>query len=443
MIVSLRTITIVVFSLYFILTFYAGYILLKSNNAGSKDSHLTYRKWSLPDDGEDWNPWGEEFEHEKKSFAFVQKEKSGKWWTNETQNFRKSHKTKLDVSNEPLQYNVEIWGKAAIGLYLWEHILNAKIENKGVWSYGFKKIENLKFKFRTGPGLITTKAPSDVQNLVLVLNGRSEEKVSFARMWLDFLPQFRNLKNTILIILGNEQCENEWLVPYTAKAGGLINTTLIVYDAKLVDNVNFYQWPLGVATYRGFPKVDPKKLDIENARPYICNFLGSIYPQSSREKLLQIIREHNLTQYCFIKVRHEWQPRETKNSLSLYIESLGLSDLTLSPVGINTECYRIYEAVSFGSVPVVENVMTPGLCGNSKGILAASPLRLLKTLNAPFIYINDWSELPHIIMQELKMPLQEKINRRIRLVQWYENFKLYFREHLLSVIKDNISRRER
>lgn len=48
MIVSLRTVTIVVFVLYFILTFYAGYILLKSNNSGSKETHFAYRKWSLP-----------------------------------------------------------------------------------------------------------------------------------------------------------------------------------------------------------------------------------------------------------------------------------------------------------------------------------------------------------------------------------------------------------
>lgn len=33
------------------------------------------------------------------------------------------------------------------GLYLWEHILNGKLENKGVWSYGFKRVDNLKFKW--------------------------------------------------------------------------------------------------------------------------------------------------------------------------------------------------------------------------------------------------------------------------------------------------------
>ena len=83
---------------------------------------------------------------------------------------------------------------------------------------------------------------------MLVLNGRSEEKILFAKTWLDFLPKFPNLKSTVLVILGDEQCKNDWIIPYTAKAGGLINTTFIVYDSKLVDNVHFYQFPLGVAT---------------------------------------------------------------------------------------------------------------------------------------------------------------------------------------------------
>ncbi|GFT71082.1 ribitol-5-phosphate xylosyltransferase 1 [Nephila pilipes] len=433
-----------------LLTCYTGYILLKNNNHIKDGVKYTYRKLSLPDDGEDWNPWGEEFEREKKSREKKEKSKEYKMErdkiklsTNETDFKKEFYKErKFDAIQ---QSTVEIWGKAAIGLYLWEHVLGGgKLESKmdGIWSYGFKRIDNLKLKFRTGPGVITTKAPNDVQHLILILNGRSQEKVSFAKTWLDFLPQFRNLRTVILVLLGNEQCHNEWLIPYMAKNGGLINSTFIVYDSSLVDNNNFYQWPLGVATYRGFPKVDPKKLDLQNSRPYICNFLGSIYAHTSREKLLNVIEKNNLTEFCFVKTRFEWQPKETKNSLSIYIQSLHLSDLTLSPVGMNSECYRIYEAMSFGSIPVIENVMTPGICSSSKTLMAPPPpFRLLKTFNAPVIYINDWSQLPALIAKELKMTLAEKIQRRMQMIQWYENFKLHLRENLLSVLKDNILRR--
>ncbi|GFQ86209.1 ribitol-5-phosphate xylosyltransferase 1 [Trichonephila clavata] len=416
---------------------------MKNNNNVKNGFKYTHRKLSLPDDEENWNPWGEEFEIEKEMEKDLYKVSQSKLSRNQTLNFRK-FKEKNKAFEESESFTVEIWGKAAISLFLWEHILEAKLESKmdGIWSYGFKRIDNLKLKFRTGPGLITTKAPNDVKHLVLVLNGRSDDKVSFAKMWLDFLPQFRNLLSVVLILLGNEQCHNEWLMPYMAKYGGLVNSTFIVYDSPLVDNMNFYQWPLGVATYRGFPKVDPKTLDLQNSRPYICNFLGSIYAHSSREKLMNVIQENNLTDFCFIKARYEWQPKETKNSLSIYIQSLHLSDLTLSPVGMNSECYRIYEAISFGSVPVVENVMTPGICSASKTHMAPPPpLRLLKTFKAPLIFVNDWSELPKIIAKELKMSLEEKIERRLKLIQWYESFKLLLRDNLLSVLKDNILRR--
>ncbi|GFY56346.1 ribitol-5-phosphate xylosyltransferase 1 [Trichonephila inaurata madagascariensis] len=446
---SLRTVTFFAVIIYFALTCYTFYILLKNNNHAKDGFKYTNRKLSLPDDEENWNPWGEEFEIEKEKktlYTYMQKDKvsQSKLSRNQTLNFRK-FKEKNDAFQGSESITVEIWGKAAISLFLWEHILEAKLESKmdGIWSYGFKRIDNLKLKFRTGPGVITTKAPNDVKHLLLVLNGRSDDKISFARMWLDFLPQFRNLLSVVLILLGNEQCHNEWLIPYMAKYGGLVNTTFLVYDSPLVDNKNFYQWPLGVATYRGFPKVDPKTLgDLQNSRPYICNFLGSIYAHSSREKLLHVIQENNLTDFCFIKARYEWQPKETKDSLSIYIQSLHLSDLTLSPVGMNSECYRIYEAMSFGSIPVVENVMTPGICSASKTHMAPPPpLRLLKTFKAPLIYVNDWSELPQIISKELKMSLEEKIERRLKMIQWYETFKLLLRDNLLSVLKDNILRR--
>ena len=33
------------------------------------------------------------------------------------------------------------------------------------------------------------------------------------------------------------------------KNGGIVKAAYITYDSKDVDNVNFFQWPLGVATW--------------------------------------------------------------------------------------------------------------------------------------------------------------------------------------------------
>jgi len=75
--------------------------------------------------------------------------------------------------------DIEVWGKAAIGLYFWEHIVKGPLVKKlgGVWHYGEKRIESLRFKFRMGPGVVPDKVPKGTKNLVLILNGREDNKI--------------------------------------------------------------------------------------------------------------------------------------------------------------------------------------------------------------------------------------------------------------------------
>jgi hypothetical protein len=147
------------------------------------------------------------------------------------------------------QYTVEIWGKAAIGLYLWKHVLSGTLQNvhNGFIQQGYLTINDINFIYRSGPGIIQTTVPSDVQYLILVLNGRSEEKIMSAKLWLDYLPLYPNLKKLAVVLLGNERCDNNWILPYVRSRGGKIDLVFLVYDSPLIDNVEFYQWPLGVA----------------------------------------------------------------------------------------------------------------------------------------------------------------------------------------------------
>lgn len=68
-------------------------------------------------------------------------------------------------------------------------------------------------------------------------------------------------------------------------------------------------------------------------------------------------------------------------------------------MGVSTGCYRIYEACSHGSVPVVEGVMPAGSCGNASAYHNA-PLQLLKSMDAPFVFIKNWKELPAVLERE-------------------------------------------
>ena len=351
-------------------------------------------------------------------------------------NVYKSISSTSHSQNAPL--DVEIWGKAAIGLYLWEHVLEGPLEERlgGVWSYGQKQVGNVKFTFRTGPGVVPDKVPKQTGNLVLVINGREPKKVEFAKAWLDSLANFPNLRHVAVVMLGNERCENEWLFSYMQNNGGLVQVAFIVYDIPYADSLTFHQWPLGVATYRNFPNVHFLSVDAHKHRKFRCNFLGTVYPKSSRVVLQSVIKQFKLDDVCFVKTRDSWVPEESSESANDFRYTLANSDLTLNPVGVNTECYRIYEACSYGSVPVIEDVITPGQCKSDHKM---SPLHLLKTFKAPFIYIKDWRELPRIIENEMRLTHEEIVKRRQKLLSWYNSFKEALRDKFVDVIQNKFS----
>lgn len=83
-------------------------------------------------------------------------------------------------------------------------------------------------------------------------------------------------------------------------------------------------------------------------------------------------------------------------------------------------------------MPVVEDVMTPGMCASGP----SSPLRLLKTAGAPFIFITDWKELPAILEREKTMNQEQKMNRRRRLLEWYATFRQQMKERFTEVIEE-------
>ncbi|XP_013915359.1 PREDICTED: transmembrane protein 5 isoform X2 [Thamnophis sirtalis] len=316
---------------------------------------------------EQWNPWevNEKIYLQQKSASSFQMLK------------------KISLQQNPTDFRVQIWGKAAIGLYLWEHIFEGLLEPadiKAQWREGSTKIGKSYFSFITGPSVVPGYFSVEADTVVLILNGREEGKIAYATQWLQYaqtLMQTHKLQHVAVVLLGNEQCKNEWIFPYLKSYGGFVELFFLIYDSSIVNEEDIFQWPLGVAT---------------------------------------------------------WIPQETNESLQIYQNALLESDLTLCPVGVNTECYRIYEACSFGSVPVVEDVMTPGNCGNSS-VHHRAPLQLLKTMGAPFIFIKDWKELPAVLEKEQNMTLQQKIQRRKILMEWYQQFKAQMRQKFVSTLE--------
>ena len=139
-----------------------------------------------------------------------------------------------------------------------------------------------------------------------------------------------------------------------------------------------------------------------------------------------------LTRVTFVLYR--WLPLETKKSMSDYVKVLRNSDLTLNPAGKNVECYRVYEAMAVGSVPVIEDTTVTASCGSIVGDSHRQVLRLLKQHDAPVIYVSDWQQLSSILQHEQQMSSTEIIARRISIINWYRKFQRKMRDVFVDVI---------
>ena len=83
-----------------------------------------------------------------------------------------------------------------------------------------------------------------------------------------------------------------------------------------------------------------------------------------------------------------------------YVDMLQSSDFTLCPPGLNVEAYRIYEAMTHGSVPVMQrgvDIVQDDLQGQN--YKCSDSFALLKQLDAPVAWIDHWSNLGFVLEQ--------------------------------------------
>lgn len=105
--------------------------------------------------------------------------------------------------------------------------------------------------FITGPAVVPGYFSVDVNNVVLILNGREKAKVFYATQWLLYaknLVQTQKLQHLAVVLLGNEHCNNDWINQFLKRNGGFVELLFIIYDSPWINNMDVFQWPLGVAT---------------------------------------------------------------------------------------------------------------------------------------------------------------------------------------------------
>ena len=116
---------------------------------------------------------------------------------------------------------------------------------------------------------------------------------------------------------------------------------------------------------------------------------------------------------CVVAARTQWQPSETDESKAQYQDVLKTADFTLCPAGLNVEAYRIYEAMSYGSVPILQRQAAIA-AGTLQDDLyqCGTAHQLLKESDAPVVWLEDWSQLPAMLKRLAAESEQETFQRR-------------------------------
>lgn len=57
--------------------------------------------------------------------------------------------------------------------------------------------------------------------------------------------------------------------------------------------------------YRNFPVMEASWSMVYDKRPYLCNFLGTVYKNSSRQELMNILKQDGNDKLCWISPREQ------------------------------------------------------------------------------------------------------------------------------------------
>ena len=122
----------------------------------------------------------------------------------------------------------------------------------------------------------------------------------------------------------------------------------------------------------------------------------------------------------YVSIAKEWHPQannpETQQvNTDQYMEIVLSSVFTLSPAGHNPECFRIFEAVEAGSIPV--------LVKNDLVIKRQHPCRdaLYHWYDAPILVLDSWSDL-YPAMERLMADSRALNEMQVKLRVWYDEY---------------------
>ena len=149
-------------------------------------------------------------------------------------------------------------------------------------------------------------------------------------------------------------------------------------------------------------------------RRYAFNAIFSESTSKSRRHLAKILRNQTDSMNTFVKIATKWtgnvnSPHSDQLGTDQYMKVLLNSIFTLAPAGHNPECFRLYEAVESGSIPIVVQTEHHA-CKDS----------LHYWRDSPIIFLQKWDDLFPTI-ENLLEDMAALNQRQADLQKWYKN----------------------
>jgi len=192
------------------------------------------------------------------------------------------------------------------------------------------------------------------------------------------------------------------------------------YSSKMIDATYL---PLGPRkdswdAYQMLMNQNGSAIAASSQRKYAFNAIFTKSTHAGRSILADVLQMDDNSLSSFVQITDTWQPDPNNNSNDLldsksYMKVLLESTFTLAPAGHNPECFRLYEAVEAGSIPVIslDKDYRQHKCKDS----------LSHWLYSPVVIVESWNEVIPTMQKLLEEP--EALDKRQEdLRVWYEQF---------------------
>lgn len=197
------------------------------------------------------------------------------------------------------------------------------------------------------------------------------------------------------------------------------------------NKTKYMPFPLGPALLRGWKT--PGEVLPTSKRKLLAAYRGSATTHlgliEHMKKSVQLLGASERSRVV-LEERQSWSRKDTGEDHARYLNLMANSRFAVSPAGHNPNTYRIAEAVESGSTPVI--VLPWEKCYRNwaglYGHVFPQATRYNWIPKAPFLVLQDWSQLG----KELQVRLQDSKDETIALRHWYQAWREAFRMKLLE-----------